>query len=76
MDIKKAALELRKKLPVKAERDPHGKSNEHLAWMLEGIATGYIQFEKAHRWLGYVQGAMVTKGAAELDDMKQINKDA
>lgn len=31
---------------------------------------------KAHRWLGWLQCAIVMGGGATLDQMKQINKDA
>jgi hypothetical protein len=29
--------------------------------------------EKAHRWLGYIQGCIVAGGGATLEDMKRVN---
>ena len=49
-------------------------SSSHLCWMLNGIIQGYIQNEKAHRWLGFVQGALVVRDLATVEDLKGINK--
>ena len=57
-------------------RDSAGKTKEHAAWLLEGIASGYVQHEKAHRWLGYAQALLVIDKIASLDDMKAINRGA
>jgi len=75
MDVRKAACSLINALEseVEAKRDDEGKGLSHAAWMLEGIEKGYIQHEKAHRWLGYIQGLMVTNGVVTLKDVKSIN---
>ena len=48
--------------------------NEHLIWMLDGIILGYIQYEKAHRWLGYVQGVMCFNWSLPHAVFAEINK--
>jgi hypothetical protein len=41
--------------------------------MLCKVVDGDITGEKAHRWLGWAQCAVVNSGAATLEDMKKIN---
>ncbi len=57
-------------------RDPGGETLEHATWMLTGISSGYVQHEKAHRWLGYAQAILVMAQVVKLDDMKAINRGA
>lgn len=45
----------------------------HLRWMLTGIMNKSVAGEKAHRWIGYVQGVLVAYNAASLEEMKRIN---
>ncbi len=40
--------------------DPDGRHLGHLLWMLEEIRTCSVTNDKAHRWLGYIQGRMVS----------------
>lgn len=47
---------------------------EHLVWMLDGIIQGYIQHEKAHRWIGFVQGVLVGRNLATVEHLKKINR--
>ena len=61
---------------VKAEKNCDGKGINHATWMLEGIAEGYIQYDKAQRWLGYAQGLLVSDGIMVLGEMKDINRKA
>lgn len=42
--------------------------NSHLVWMLLEIKSGDIQHTKAHRWLGYIQGIMVSKGLITVNE--------
>ena len=50
---------------------------EHVKWMLEGIVMGYIQHEKAHRWLSWAQGVIYCNQlSVDLDTFKNINKEA
>lgn len=48
---------------------------DHLLWMCqkgkESVVAGDI--EKACRWLGFVQGALCTKGLASIDEMRSWN---
>jgi hypothetical protein len=57
-------------------RSETGTGMPHYLWMLRGITNGYIQHEKAHRWLGYVQGALVSRNIVSLNDMKQLNHES
>ncbi len=75
MNIKKAAEATRALCqPQRPIRDPDGDQMCHAVWMLDGIIKGYIQYEKAHRWLGFAQGIIVMRGIATVDDMKFANK--
>lgn len=47
---------------------------EHLVWMLNGIIQGYVQHEKAHRWIGFVQGVLLAQEMASVADLKKINR--
>ena len=49
-------------------------SIEHLEEMLMAIETGMIDGEKAHRWLGWIQGVVVCRGGATLEEMKKVNE--
>lgn len=78
MNVHTVAVEILAALEesVTVERDDSGMSVNHAAWMLQGIASGYVQHEKAHRWLGYAQGLLVVHGAATLEQMKEVNRNA
>lgn len=39
-----------------------GTSLPHLAWMLQEIREGKVREDKAHRWLGFVQGVLILSG--------------
>ena len=73
MNIQLAADLTLNRLDCESERKPSGKGITHARWMLEGIEAGYIQGEKAHRWLGYAQAIVVECNAATLDEMKAAN---
>lgn len=60
-----------------AIRLPHYNNDygrNHIQEMLEKIISGEITGEKSHRWLGWVQCAIVMGGNSSLTEMKQINK--
>ena len=59
-----------------SQRDQECKTKDHALWMLDGISMGYVQHEKAHRWLGYAQGLLVAHGEINLEEAKLINKEA
>lgn len=73
MDVRTAALKMipliqNSSLPnINSE---YGK--DHLLEMVEKMNNGEITGEKAHRWLGWIQGC-VCVGGAPLQEMKEIN---
>lgn len=78
MNTQTAAVRLLEKLSVPATRQSCRSTSAigvpHAIWMLEGIADGYVQHEKAHRWLGYAQALLVSDDVITLDQAKEINK--
>jgi len=80
VNIKVAAYETKKKVEKGIQGNFLPERNrtdkKHLLWMLDGIIDGYIQHEKAYRWLGYVQGVVCAFGISSVDDLKQVNKGA
>jgi len=58
---------------LEVKRAADGRGLSHAVWMLEGIGLGYIQHEKAHRWLGYSQAIIVELKLLSLEEMKNIN---
>lgn len=76
MDIKQAAKAMRPYLDkCKTNNVSGGEATtiEHLAAMLTSIETGSVSGEKAHRWLGWVQGVVCCRGGATLEEMKSVN---
>ncbi len=59
-----------------AQRNKYGEGVPHAVWMLIGVAQGYIQNDKAQRWLGYAQGLLKPKGHITLEGCKTANKEA
>lgn len=58
---------------VPSERDARGP--KHLKWMAEQLAAkAHRSPTKACRWLGYLQGALVTLGYSTLEHEKARNK--
>ena len=82
MDITKAALEtlglIEKRVGIlnKTRRTDDPTSLNHLCWMLEGIITEYIQHEKAHRWLGWVQACLCKESIATMQELSLLNKES
>ncbi len=82
MDAKIAAGKTQKILDAKhwTEVKKHSKKADgypHICWMLRGIIHGYIQHEKAHRWLSWAQACIFCNQAnVTLDTFKLINKDS
>lgn len=49
----------------------------HLAWMCEVSIREFIpagRLEKAMRWLGFIQGCLVSQGWFTLDDVKKHSR--
>lgn len=47
----------------------------HVSWMLDCIALGTVTGTKAHRWLGFVQGVLVSKGLIKVPDERELTRD-
>lgn len=64
-----AACDLREILATKTDTPncPDKTSETHLIWMLDQLIDLKVQGEKAHRWLGFVQGIMVSRGYITVD---------
>ena len=45
----------------------------HLYDMIRQIEYGEVTGEKAHRWVGWMQGVICCRGGATLEDMKEVN---
>jgi len=54
------------------KHDEYGK--DHLKYMLDKLMVGEVFGEKAHRWIGWVQGCICVGKGATLEEMKLINK--
>lgn len=76
MDIRKAAQSMRTFILDRVLIEDAGgdeTSIQHLLYMLDKIESGEVSGEKAHRWLGWVQGVVCCRGGATLDEMKAVN---
>lgn len=49
-------------------------NQQHLLWMLEQIQHGEVTGEKAHRWVGYVQGVLVALHVTSVEEMRDLNR--
>jgi hypothetical protein len=72
----KAARRIRDEyLPgIIAQRDEAGTQIGHIAWMIEQMDE--MSESKAMRWLGYIQGYLVTSGRATLAAMKTVSRES
>lgn len=62
---------------VNIARDTEGSSGRsHLRWMLHQIDTNQVKDDEAHRWIGFVQGALAAKGLSSFNEMSKLNKRA
>ncbi len=64
-------------LGVEAERESGNQGSlKHLRWMCREVVllveAGRI--EKAHRWLGFLQGAFWVKGIFNIEQLKDDNR--
>lgn len=79
MDIKLAATAMRPFVERAANQlgkmsfGGDATSISHLRDMIEKIESGEVADEKAHRWLGWIQGVTCCYGGATLDEMKLVN---
>ena len=79
MDIIKAAKAMRDLIKASSLPEKHPEyGKDHLYEMVYKIAMAErgdskVTAEKAHRWLGYIQGCVVCYGGATLEDVKNLN---
>ena len=48
---------------------------EHLLWMLDQIREKKVTGEKAHRWIGYIQGILVARGVTTVNEERKKIKE-
>jgi hypothetical protein len=60
-------------LKISPIRDPFGLTLEHQLWLLTEVANSGVLGEKAHRWLSFAQGVLVSRGCVSLEDCKYAN---
>jgi hypothetical protein len=74
MDVKIAAAACRDSVEKSSAPDTNGEfGKDHLYAMIDKIESGEVAGEKAHRWLGYLQGVLVATGGTTLEEMKLVN---
>lgn len=60
---------------VIVQRNRHHATLAHVRWMTHEVQTwGEDHREKAHRWLGFVQGVLVARGLFSLGDVKEHSR--
>jgi len=74
MNVRDAAIQTGVLLYNYPEVETPNCNGLHLHEMLTEIAYGTVTDEKAHRWLGYVQGVLVAYEHATVEQFKEINK--
>ena len=74
MDIGTAALNMRDLVRDSSLPEQHPEyGKDHMMEMIYKIDREQVEGEKAHRWLGYIQGCVVCYGGATLEDVKNVN---
>ena len=53
---------------------PEMTGPEHLMWMLDQIHTCVVGGDKAHRWLGFVQGILISRGLASVNEERDFTR--
>ena len=59
---------------LRANRDPEGKTQGHLRWMIKEMKTKKFSSAKWNRWLGYIQGVMVAYDLTDLNTERDRNR--
>lgn len=62
-------------LAARAADAPGSTGQKHLIMMLETVLQAAMSPTKACRWIGWVQGVLVSQGVATLEQMKDLNKE-
>ena len=76
MDVKSVALKMGKIVENATNLvDYHPEYGaDHIMDMCCAIVNGEVIGEKAHRWLGWIQGCLCMSGEISLEELKEINK--
>lgn len=76
MDMKIVTLEMVKVVEGSTGLPEHNDEIgvDHLLDMCTAILNNKVIGEKAHRWLGYIQGCLCGSGDVTLEELKEINK--
>jgi len=53
---------------------PHHVAKAHVLSMLDKICESEIQGEKAHRWIGWAQCAMVMSNTTTFHEVSELNR--
>ncbi|HVI42704.1 MAG TPA: hypothetical protein VM577_18890 [Anaerovoracaceae bacterium] len=59
--------------PAEEYADHFGR-HAHLLWMIEEILNGNVDGEKAHRWIGFIQGVLWDDCYFTIEQMKDHNR--
>ena len=75
--VRRAAMICKKLTDDMTNRSNFAECNSpHVEYMCMEILKKNIKGRKAHRWLGWIQCAIVMGSKHTLEEMKQINKNA
>ncbi len=72
-----AVAEMRAYVENATNLDPWPESDhskEHLTDCLDKIESGEVEGDKAHRWLGWVQGVLGARGNGSVKEFGEVNK--
>ncbi len=72
IDVALDMIVLIKKSELPEHHFEYGK--DHLLEMIEKIKRGSVSGNKAHRWVGWIQGCVCMGKGSTLEQMKYINK--
>lgn len=51
-----------------------GYTYPHLRWMLEQMKTGQVVGDKAHRWLGFIQGVLIREDHFKVNEERDFTR--
>ena len=76
MDMNKVVLEMVQIVEGSTGLPEHNEEYgvDHLLDMCADILNGKVIGDKAHRWLGWIQGCVCMSGDVTLEELKEINK--
>ena len=80
--VRYAATQIRERIDphrqIDARQEASGDTVHHFLWMCDQLIERKVTGNKAHRWLGYLQCAMIFSGEEHLDlsSMKELSREA